>query len=224
MASTEQAGTANEKSPATTPETAVETALDAVEQEQDRIADLESRLTQKGRKERTLENELKEHKAKLAALEAEYSKAAKANKEWQDVYFSRFAPEAERARYAQQKAAEARVAGSVNANEAATWRAIAEEDDPKVRAVLTKVAKAGNFMSTKQIQALRESLDTGDEGKVEQEEKTELAKVTPVSAAGAARKSLQQQYEAAVKGGDPLEILAIRSQIAHADAKAKKDI
>jgi hypothetical protein len=222
MPTQEQAGTANTSTPEVAqPNAAVTTALDAVEQEQDRIADLEARLTQKGRKERTLENEIKQAKADLAQLKSEYAKAADANKQWQETYYSRFAPEADRARYAQQKAAMAQATSASSVNEAATWRAIAEEDDPKVRAILTKMVKADRFMSRSGIEALRDSLVTKDEPK-EEEEDQPLAKVTATSTTGSGKANLQQQLEKAIKDGNPEEILAVKSQIALAELRTSR--
>jgi hypothetical protein len=223
MPTQEQAGTANEKSPEVTQSSAaVTTAMDAVEQEQDRIADLEARLTQKGRKERALENEMKEAKATLAQLKEEYTKAVEANKQWQEVYYSRFAPETDRARYAQQKAAEAKAASAGSVNEAATWRAIAEEEDPQVRSVLTKMAKADKFMSRAQIEVLRETLGSAKVETKDEEEEKPLAKVSATSTTGSGKPNLQQQLDKAIKDGNPEEILAIKSQIALAEFRANR--
>jgi hypothetical protein len=223
MPTEEQAGTANEKSPEVTQsQAAVTTALDAVEQEQDRIADLEARLTQKGRKERALENEIKEAKASVAQLREEYEKAVEANKQWQEVYYNRFAPESDRARYAQQKAAEAKAASAGSVNEAATWRAIAEESNPMIREALTKMAKADKYLSTAQIKAMSEVLGSTKVETKDEEDQKPLAKVGATNTTGGGKATLQQQLAAAIKDGNAEEILAVKSQIALSDFRANR--
>jgi hypothetical protein len=225
MPDKEQAGTSNVEDTGSNQVTALETASDSVEQEKDRIADLTARLEKKGRTEKSLAKELAEAKAALAAKEEREAKLLKANAEWQETYIQKWAPPEEKAQYMAKKAAENRISAGSSVNEAAFWRSVAEEEDPKVKGALAKIAASASrtkrYPDAETVKAIRESL-RGETSEDDKDDEKPLAKVTPTAGAQAGQGTLQSKYEAAKKAKDFDEMFRISSQIEAAKLRASR--
>lgn len=230
MPEKEQAGTANEPTPeeVQSNQTATETVSDAIDQEQDRIADLEARLTKAGRLTKTQEKTLADATARLQALEEREAKLLSANKQWEEAFYQGRGPsEEDRRRFLENKAAQDRMKSGSSVNEAALWREIAAEDDPKLRGALKKIAddasKAGKYPDASTIRAFKESFQSftasGDET---EDGKKPLAKVTATSSSGGPQNSLERSYEEAKKRKDVDEMFRIKSQIEGAKLRASR--
>lgn len=228
MPDKEQAGTANDVTPEEAQsQTAAETATDAVEQEQDRIADLEARLTKSGRASKTQEKELADAKTRLATLEEREAKLLAANKQWEDAFYGGQTPtEEQRRRWAQTKAAQETAKSTTSVNEAALWREIAGEDDPKLRSALKGIAddasRSGRYPDADTIRAFKRSFQTFAVSGDEVEKDKPLAKVTATGTTGGAASTLEKQYEAAKVRKDVDEMFRIKSQIEGAKLRASR--
>lgn len=207
MADTEQAGQSQEQVPA--PEEVLD-AAGLLEKEKARNADLEARLTTGGRKTKALEADLANSNSRITQLEQSL-------RDFQRAY-EQVAPPEEKQRIASQRAAAQQAAAASSVNEAAMWEAIAVEEDPKIRKILTSMATAAKngqsrFLSKAEVRALKESLGNEEAEPVESGKKPN-ANVTPVATGNTSAVSLEQKLEEAKKRRDADEVFRISSQIA----------
>lgn len=229
MPDKEQAGTANEPTPdeVQSNKAATESVSEAIDQEQDRIADLEARLTKAGRLTKTQEKQLSDAQERLKELEDRESKLLAANKKWEEAFYSgRTATDEDRRRYQEQKAQQAQQKSGASVNEAALWREIAGEEDPKLRTALKgiaeRAAKSGRYPDPDTIRAFKESFQTFTAPGDESEEKKPIAKVTATSTTSNTSSSLQEKYEEAKKRKDVDEMFRIKSQIEAAKLRSAR--
>lgn len=185
---------------------AVESAQESVDELRSRIADLESRRTKEGRSAAETKRAKEKLEADLAEKERVLSEKEETLDKWNRWYVENHGTPAQKAALQERQS---RGKDSGNAAETDTWRAIAEEENPQVKKVLLRAAKSGDFLTKKQIAALRASFEDDEE-----EEEKKPPKVKPVNTGGASEKTLEQKLADAKKAGNASEILRISSQIA----------
>lgn len=169
---------------------------------EERIADLEARLTQRGRSETQLKTDLKALAAEREQSKKELAEAQKVNADWKKWYMDHAASEDEKAKYAVEEKATELTSAQKSAIEASHWKAIAEEENPLVKKALVASANKGEFIGKAAIEALREVLVTPkkDDEEEPDDEKKEPPQVKPTGGTRTAGPTIDQQI-AEVKDG-----------------------
>lgn len=141
----------------------IEEAQESVEELRERIQKLESKSTRSGREHA---REVETLKKELASRDTALEKAIQDNRKWVQRELNRpdLDPEDRSRLLASLGQGEAAKASSSKAAiEAAHWRAIATEENPKMKAVLMKRAEQGKFLSAEAIEDLRDLMADDEE-------------------------------------------------------------
>ena len=213
MAESEKSGLSNE-SPESTPQAnadaVVEKAETKVENTEDRIRELEKRLTKEGRTTKAQQQEMDVLKTDLQKHKDAFTEAKKVNAQWREWYLKNHASDAEKqAAKAQEEAEKSR---SNSGSTADIWKEIAMEDDPKVKKALVKLAKesekAGESVTKSQIKALKSSFESDEETKEEEDP----AKVTAGRTTGTTSQTWDEKMKVAKAAKNTTDIMNLLAE------------
>lgn len=193
-------------------------AQESVDDLKARIRDLEAKSTKAGRSHKA---ELDALKSSLEEKDGALKKAVDDNRRWIQRELGRqdLAPETRRS-----LEAALGMTNKPNPKDSAEkdmWRAIATEEDPKVRKALVRRAERGKFLDADEIKELRADLlaEDDDSDKDSQKEKGDKkpAPKVGVRTAGTVSRTVDQRIEDAKKSKDPSALFQALVEKAKAD-------
>lgn len=198
---------------------AIEDAQESVDDLRARIRDLEAKSTKAGRSHKA---ELDSLKNELTEKDKSLKKAVDDNQRWikRELGRTDLSGETRKALEAALGAGE-RTTNNGNA-ERDMWRAIATEEDPKVRKALVRRAEKGKFLNTAEIDELRADLlaeesDDDEKGDDKKDEKKPAPKVSGARTAGTITKTVEQRIADAKKSKDPVALFNAMVEKARAE-------
>src|SRR5258708_76952 len=210
-----------------TQETVVADAEENLDALKTRLKDFEDRLTKEGRSKAQIKAETDSLKGKLDTALKELSDAKGKLAQWNETYYTRWAPDTDKVAYQRQMAAKVQQDQMTAGQREKMWQAIAEEENPKVRTALREAGAEGEVLGPAAIKAIRNTL-ASVEPTIETEEKapTKISATRQTTSTG--KPTLEQQL-ADVMGDKTMrrdekarELVAIKSQIAARDMNTKR--
>jgi len=195
---------------------AIDEAQESVDDLRARIRDLEAKSTRAGRSHKA---ELDTLKRELTEKDNTLKKAIEDNRKWIQRELGRQDLNAETRRSLERALEPDNKPNQKDSAEKDMWRAIATEEDPKVRKALVRRAEKGKFLDAAEIEELRADLlaedDDSDTGKKKDEKKT--APKVGVRTSGTITKSVDQRIKEAKESKDPSALFAAIVEKAKAD-------
>ena len=223
MAESEKSGLSN-TDPGEAPqgkvaEAQVEAAEQVVENTEDRIHELEKRLTKEGRSKKDIEKALEGVKSELETYRSQLAEAKRVNAQWYQTWLEKWAnDDQKKTAQAQRQAEEAKTKAGASSD---IWKEIAKEDDPKVKKALVRLAeqaeKDGEGVTKGQVKALKASFEPDEE----EEPEEKAPKVSGARSTGSSSQSWDEKMSAAKKSKNTTEIMNLIAEKAKIDASTK---